>query len=214
MDFVIFKDIFEKFGYRLYGKNMFYRHHNAEVQGIIFQKICCGRQFRPIFFQVPYLFEEKIKQGVSQLELRLLATCGLNYRLEESYEVNEFSEIERQKICRELEETILPFMETFSITNEFFWDMYIEIPEGDGLDCYSSDDIFHSALIEIKYKQNYDKATRLMQFVKKRFRKMADREQRLLTALVALQDEEKRCAVNEIIREVEMNFLSNNRILK
>ena len=130
------------------------------------------------------------------------------------YEIDNFSETELTEIEQELEQNVLPFFENFLIHNKCYWDEFINI-DRESLNIYENEEIFRFALMEIKYRNNYANAEELLSYImEKRKHDMNKREKRLFNALKLEDEKQKKCSIDEIIKEVETNFLLNNRKLK
>ena len=214
MDYNVFNDVFEKFGYKKQTKNIFYKHMDMEqLQGFVFEELDHKTTFRIVFFYSPYLGERK-KVEKYNIELSELQRCGLNTSIKSFYEINDIGEKELLEINQELEQNVLPFFENFLVNNKAFWNEFIDIDKED-MDYYENNEIFHMALMEIKYRNNYSNAEMLLNYmIKERSDKISDREKKLFMALEIKDEEQKKTLVDEIIKEVERNFLSNNRKFK
>ena len=218
MDYSRFQKVFEKFGYRQQSRNIFYKHSNSELQGFIFEELDHKTTLRICCFKVPYLFEYKLKKRFTQIEVFQLKEYGLQTALELFYEMgnNHLKESDVAQINDEFEQKILPFFERFSIANQLFWERFFDIDikgEEDFKD-YSNDEIFHGALLEIKYHNNYPKAKKYFNILNKYATKIEEREKELYLLLKEWPCEKSVSLINKIIDKTEKKFLINNKKFK
>lgn len=112
--------------------------------------------------------------------------------IEESYKYKDIPEAEFQenmkKLNQALNENYLPRFWIFPLTNKSYWDQYIcpdleDLSEEQIIKLCQEDSVYNIALMEIEHQGNYDKAWRLMKYLRLYKEELSTKEKKLYRAL-------------------------------